>query len=445
MSTAKWPYRGEGRPRGAGRRTRFIAIGAVAAAAALTAAGCRSSGGGSGGGGSSSNGKVTITELDYFTTGGTNTAVNTYNKQYMKAHPNVTIKRQVVPFANLITKVLQEASAGDLPNIVMLDDPNVPQVAATGQLLPLKGRPGFTTAGYVPGAISECSYQGVQYCFPIGTNTVGLFYNKKMFAAAHLSPPTTWAQLQSDAKALTKGKVYGMAFDATADEQSTFQLEPWAWGAGGKLDNVNTAAWKNSLQVWVDLVKNHSASKSVLQWGQSPDLAQQFTNKTAAMVENGPWIFPLLNAAGMKYNVDYGVVPIPSEKAGQTPITPLGGETWNLGKSGSSAQQSAAWDWIKGTQTPAEMSYFSKESYYLPTIKSVLDQYTKLSPQYQVFAKETETSQARTAEYGANYPKVSQAIWTAIQSAITGTSSVSSALTQAQSTISGVQKVSSSG
>ena len=62
-----------------------------------------------------------------------------------------------------------------------------------------------------------------------------------------------------------------------------------------------------------------------------------------------------------------------------------------------------------------------------------------------MFAKETETSRARTAEYGANYPKVSQAIWTAIQSAITGTSSVSSALTQAQSTISGVPKVSSSG
>ena len=45
----------------------------------------------------------------------------------------------------------------------------------------------------------------------------------------------------------------------------------------------------------------------------------------------------------------------------------------------------------------------------------------------------------------ANYPKVSQAIWTAIQAAITGTSSVSSALQTAQGTISGVQQVSGSG
>jgi multiple sugar transport system substrate-binding protein len=59
-----------------------------------------------------------------------------------------------------------------------------------------------------------------------------------------------------------------------------------------------------------------------------------------------------------------------------------------------------------------------------------------------VFAKETETSRSRTTEYGANYPKVSQAIWTAIQAAITGTASPSSALSQAQSTISSVPKVS---
>src|SRR5262249_4562176 len=233
---------------------RAVAIGAVVAA--LAAAGCSSSGSGGG----SSGGKVTITELDYFTVGGANTAVNWYNKRFEAAHPNVTVKRQVVPYANLITNVLQGASAGDLPNIVMLDNPNVPQVAATGQLIPLNGLPGFTTSGYVPGAISECTYHGTQYCYPIGTNTVGLFYNKAMFAAAHLSPPKTWAELQADAKALTKGSVYGIAFDATADEQSTWQLEPFFWSQGGDLSHVTTPAFTESLQLWVNMVKNGSAS-----------------------------------------------------------------------------------------------------------------------------------------------------------------------------------------
>lgn len=437
MQTAKRPLQPGRRAQVAAHfRWRVIAIGVVLVAAA--AAGCSSSGGG----GSSSGGKVTITELDYFTASGGNTAVNWYNKQFEASHPNVTVKRQVVPYANLITKVLQEASAGDLPNIVMLDNPNVPQVAATGQLKPLNDLPGFTTSGYVPGAISECTFRGTQYCYPIGTNTVGVFYNKAMFAAAHLSPPRTWAELQSDAKALTKGNVYGIAFDATADEQSTWQLEPFFWSQGGDLSNVNSPAFTESLQLWVNMVKNGSASKSVLQWGQDPDLTQQFLHKTAAMIENGPWIFPELNAAGWKYNREYGIVPIPTKAPGGTVVAPLGGETWSLGKSGSSEQQKMAWEWIKGMQQPSVMTHVTKLMYYLPTKPAVTAQYLKGGPEYTVFAEETRTARSRTTQYGANYPKVSQAIWTAIQAAITGTATPSAALGQAQSTISSIPQVS---
>ena len=34
------------------------------------------------------------------------------------------------------------------------------------------------------------------------------------------------------------------------------------------------------------------------------------------MIENGPWIFPLLNAKGWKYNKQYGIVKIPTQTAG---------------------------------------------------------------------------------------------------------------------------------
>ena len=329
----------------------------------------------------------------------------------------------------------------EFPNVVMLDNPNVPEVAATGQLKPLNGLPGFTTSGYDPGAISECTYQGKQYCYPIGTNTIGIFYNKAMLAAAHLSPPTTWAQLQSDAKALTKGSTYGIAFDATADEQSTWQLEPFFWSNGGSLTDVDTPAFAQSLQLWVNMVKDGSAAKSVLSWGQDPDLTQQFLHQTAAMIEDGPWIFPELNAAGWKYNQTYGIVPIPTRLSGQTVTVPLGGETWNIGNSGSTQQQQAAWEWIEGTQTPSAMTHFTSLMYYLPTKPSITAQYLKGGPEYTVFAKETETARARTQEYGVNYPKVSQAIWTAIQAAITGTMTPSAALQQAQATISSIPKV----
>ena len=173
------------------------------------------------------------------------------------------------------------------------------------------------------------------------------------------------------------------------------------------------------------MVKDGSASKSVLTWGQDPDLTQQFLHAKAAMIIDGPWIFPELNAAGWKYDQQYGIVPIPVRQAGQTVITPLGGETMDIGAGGSSAQEQAAWEWIEGLQQPA-----------------VIQQYLKGGTEYTVFAQEIETARPRTTEFGTNYPKVSQAIWTAIQAAITGTASVNSALQAAQGTISGIPKVS---
>jgi multiple sugar transport system substrate-binding protein len=405
---------------------------------AATAAAC-SSGSSSGGGSGTSGGKVTITEFDYFT-GGANAAINWYNAQFMKDHPNIVVKRTSVPYANLITKILQDASAGDMPNLMLIDNPNVPEVAATGQLVPLDTMSGFTTSGYTAGAISECTYQGKHYCYPIGTNTIGLFYNKAMLAAAHVAPPTTWAQLQADAKALTTSSHAGIAFDATNDEQSTWQLEPFFWSNGGSLTNVATPAFQQSLQLWVNMVKDGSASKSVLTWGQDPDLTQQFLHAKAAMIIDGPWIFPELNAAGWKYNQQYGIVPIPVRQPGQTVTTPLGGETTDIGAGGSSAQQQAAWQWIEGLQQPSTMIHVTSMMYYLPTKPAVIQQYLQGGPQYTEFAKEIETARPRTTEYGANYPKVSQAIWTAIQAAITGTASVNSALQTAQGTISGIAK-----
>jgi multiple sugar transport system substrate-binding protein len=421
---------------------RVLAIAGVTLLTA-TAAACSSSSttsnSASDGSGSS---KVTITELDYYT-GGANTAINDYNAQFMKAHPNITVKRSTVPYANLITKVLQDASGGDMPNLMVIDNPDVPEVAATGQLIPLDSMPGFTTSGYTTGAISECTYQGKHYCYPIGANTIGLFYNKAMFTAAHLTPPATWAQLQADAKALTTSSHYGIALDATNDEQSTWQLEPFFWSNGASLTNVSTSQFQQALQLWVNMVNDGSASKSVLTWGQDPDLTQQFLHSKAAMMINGPWIFPELNAAGWKYNQQYGIVPIPVRQPGQTVITPLGGETLDIGAGGSSAQQQAAWEWIEGLQQPATMEQVTSMMYYLPTKPAVVQQYLKGGPEYTVFAQEIESARPRTTEYGTNYPKVSQAIWTAIQAAITGTAPVSSALQTAQGAISGIPKVSS--
>ena len=85
----------------------------------------------------------------------------------------------------------------------------------------------------MPTFLKDGQYQGTDYGIPFTTSTRALYYNKKIFAAAHLSsPPPTWAQLRSDAAAIkAKGYIgYGMPLGS---EEAQAEALLWFLGNGG--------------------------------------------------------------------------------------------------------------------------------------------------------------------------------------------------------------------
>jgi multiple sugar transport system substrate-binding protein len=97
-----------------------------------------------------------------------------------------------------------------------------------------------------------------------------------------------------------------------------------------------------------------------------------------------------------------------------------------------------AWQFVKGMQESSTMLHITSLMYYLPTKPAVTRQLLKEGPKYTVFANETMNARARTQDLGDKYSKVSQAIWTAIQSALTGSQGPQNALKQAQSQVSSI-------
>src|SRR5215468_716294 len=85
----------------------------------------------------SSNGKIVITEMDYWSVPAQGATLTGLFKQYEQLHPNVTIQRDAVPFASLIPKADQEAASHTLPSLLVLDNPSVAAFASTGALTPL--------------------------------------------------------------------------------------------------------------------------------------------------------------------------------------------------------------------------------------------------------------------------------------------------------------------
>ncbi len=389
---------------------------------------------------SSSGGKITITEMDYWSIASQSAILNKLFSQYETLHPNVTIQRNAVPFGDLIPKADQEAASHTLPNLIAMDNPDVAAFASTGALTQLDSYfPGqFNTSNYYAGPLQTTLYQGKTYSLPVGSNDLALFYNIKDFQAAGLNPPATWSDLTADAKLLTKGDTFGFAFSAISDEEATFQYEPFLWSDQGDLSQVDSTQGVAALQLLTDMVSNGSASKAVLTWNQ-PDVATQFGEGHAAMMENGPWELPVLEQQyNMKYGTDFGVVTMPVPQAGGKAEVPLGGEEWCIPVSSNSAAVQATIDLVKWLEEPAQLVQFDEGFGYIPALKSAAQTVLQANPELSVFASEFDTARARTAQLGAKYPKVSQVIWTAMQSALSGSQTPQAALTQAQQQISAI-------
>lgn len=381
--------------------------------------------------------KITITEEDYFNTPGQISALAAYSRHFEAAHPGVTVKRQYVPFASLDTKLLTQAAGHDLPNLLAVDNPFVPTMITTGQVVPLSGFKGFSTKGYYPAVIEEGLYKGKYYSYPVaGANSIALIYNISMLRAAHISPPKTWAQLVTDAKALTTKQHFGVALTCEAAEDTTWQWEPFFWSDGGKFSSIASAPGVASLSLWKQLIDDGSASKACLNWSQTPAVTGEFLAGKAAMMFNGPWNFPTLNMQHWYFGKQFGIVPIPTRLRGQHVVVPLGGEDWMVSNSGGRAAQQMAFDYIQGLQAPSEELPLAKLFGYLPGKISVARQYLRTAgPEWAVYVNQTLYAHPRTLDLGTKYPKISEAIWTAIQAALSGSQSVQSALSTAQNQI----------
>ena len=263
-------------------RRDMVAV-AVAVALALPLAAC-SSGGSSGSSGSSAV-VTTLNVLDYYN----NEPDNGFYQKALDAcgqANGVTIQRQTVPGASLIAKVLQMSSSRTLPDVLMIDNPELQQIASTGALTPLSDY-GLSSDGYIKGVVDASTYEGKLYGLQPVTNSIGLFYNTDLLSAAGVNPPTTWDELKAAAAKLTKGDQYGIAFAAPANYEGTWQFLPFMWSNGGDEKDIATPQTAAALQLWVDLVKSGSASKSVVNWTQA-DVNDQFAAGKACLLYTSP-------------------------------------------------------------------------------------------------------------------------------------------------------------
>lgn len=131
------------------------------------------------------------------------------------------------PYSEVETKLLQAASIGTAPDFISMFPSDAVNYIANEYLYDLTDLvneiiPDFREQ-VIPGLYAEITQwgEGSIYMIPVTLASEVLFYNKTMFDALNLEEPTTWAELESCAKAIYEA--YGIAGFGTDSVTDTFQ------------------------------------------------------------------------------------------------------------------------------------------------------------------------------------------------------------------------------
>ena len=278
-SRHSWP-----RPPGPRRTAGRAAAGLAAAAAVSLLAACGSSGGSTSSSSTKSaapaaSGGATLeagascksssaTKITFWAwVPGMGRAVTEFNK----THPTICVTQEDVgagdPEYVKITDALKAGSGA--PDVAEVEFDELPSFEVTHNVVNLVpyGANKYKS-DFVPWAWQEVSQGSAVYAMPGDSGPMAFYYNSKLLAKYHITPPTTWAQFAADAAKLNKAdpSAYMTNFSAT-DLQWVMSLMaqdnawPFAYTGGSKV----TINWTGPAQMkfaayWQKLLNAHEVN-----------------------------------------------------------------------------------------------------------------------------------------------------------------------------------------
>lgn len=402
-------------------RRRWVAAGIALLSVVLAACG-----GGSNGGGTSGN--VTIE----FATQGLGAEGDASKKAvagFEKANPNIHVNILTLSSTSndAYQQLTQRFVAGSAtPDVVTSDVIWPATFAKSGWIMPLdKYHP--KKSDFFPGQIQGATYNGKLYGIPWFINAQGLYYRTDLVPQA----PTTPEQVVTDAKQAASQNSSiktGFAFAGDKYEGVVTSFLCIAGGFGGGLDLKHLDSSQNvqALTYMKNLIYQDNVTPQAATSWQEPNLEQAYMSGQAAFALNWPYVFSEAEAAGSPVKGKTGWVPFPSTKASKAA---LGGDDLLINAKSKNAD--AAYKFIQYLTSPKVQTDRALSAGDPPAVKSAYnnDLYSK-APYFKDEQKVYSVVTPRPVT--PDYPKVSDALQTELNAALTNQKSPQAALSSAQ-------------
>ena len=367
-----------------------------------------------------------------------NSSTNYWNSvatAFHQANPNITVKVQTVDWNDFPTKVATLIQNKQYPDI--LEGNPAPPYAQSGLIYPISQvLSPSTVSNLIPKFVADGAYQGTDYGIPWTTSTRAMYYNKKIFAKAGIAaPPTTWAELKTDAAKITKAGYIGYGLPLGSEEAQA-ELLLWFLGdGGGYVDangkyTINSAANVTALTFLKGLAAAGDTQPNPGSTNRK-DVWADFAAGKVGMMLGSPGVIPIIQKAGTLKDSDYATAAVPGQNG---PLAKtLGVHDDIVAFKAVPSHQAAIKAFLDFAYQDKQQLQFDNEYDLLPATESASKAMATASPTFAAFLGNIVNS--------VNYPGASN--WTAVENQIKTT--VGSAISGNPSTVLGaIQQTASS-
>ncbi|MFJ3228476.1 ABC transporter substrate-binding protein [Streptomyces sp. NPDC086783] len=234
-------------------------------------------------------------------------------KKFEAGHPGIDVEVSVYSWNDVDRKVREMVDAGKAPDLAQIgayaDYAAKDLLYEADELLSIP-----TQADFVPQLSSAGETRRIQYGMPFAASTRLLFYNKKLFSSAGLTPPKTWDQLASDAAVLkSKGVKIPYALPLGPEEAQAETMQWLLSGGGGYTQDVGTYLIDSPENISTfDWLKDELVDKGLT--GPTPPAKLNRADAFAAFARGEVGMLnghPTLMRAAAEKGVKVGMVPMP--------------------------------------------------------------------------------------------------------------------------------------
>lgn len=345
--------------------------------------------------------KQELTIWSYYETESQQRAMDQLVEEFNSAQDVYTIEWEYVPMTEFSKKLSMGYTENALPDLVVMDNPDMPYYMKTGLLADITDMEGELgiREDYYPKLLDTVYNDGKLYGVPLNCNNTALIYHTEILEETGIIPPQDWESFEEAVQKLRTDQRYGFLMSAADGEQGAFQILPWILSTGESIEEIGGEKTARAYDYLYRMIRSGGMDSNCINYSQI-DVARKFIQGETAMMQNGPWVLPMLDEAG----ISYGITPLPVDNI-QCAV--VGGENIGIlrGKNIEGARE-----FLKFVCQDNVMEQFCRKTGVLPTKKRLRD---NVDIHQKVFLEQMDTAVVRTQNprWNSLSPKLSQGIY----------------------------------